>query len=90
MCNCKDRESRLLGLSLIEECVEFYNTGNISVSVWSPFTLNEEYDWYSFLHIGINDINYKFGTVLYYLLLNRRFYENLHTTYYLIEHDQNN
>ena len=90
MCDSKDLESRLLGLSLMNECVEFWNTGNISVSVWSPFTLNEEYDWYSFLNIGINDINYKFGTVLYYLLSKHRFYENLHTTYYLIENDQSN
>lgn len=91
MCNSKDLESRLLGLSLMNECVEFWDTRNISVSVWSPITLNEKYDWYLFLEIGINDINYKFGTILHSLLLNHRFYEfNRDTTYYLIENDQSN
>ena len=91
MCDSKDLESRLLGLSLMNGCVEFWNTGNISVSVLSPFILNEKYDWYSFLNIGINDINYKFGTILHSLLLNRRFYEFNHgATYYLIENDQSN
>jgi hypothetical protein len=91
MCDSKDLESRLLGLSLMNECVEFWNTGNISVLVWPPSTLNGKYDWYSFLNIGINDINYKFGTMLHSLLLNRRFYEvNRGATYYLIENDQNN
>ena len=91
MCDSKDLESRLLGLSLMNECVEFWNAGNISVLIWPPSTSNKKYDWYSFLEIGINDPNYKFGTILHSLLLNHRFYEFNHgTTYYLIENDQSN
>lgn len=90
MLDSKDFESRLLGLSLMDECVEFYNTINISVLIRSSFTDEMKCDWHSFLNTGINDINYKFGTVLYYLLSEHRFYKSPHTTYYLKEDDQSN
>jgi hypothetical protein len=90
MCNSKDIESRLLGLSLLEECTEFLlNTCNVSVLVKHFYGGECKYSWHTFVEIGIKAPEFEFGTVLYNLLYNR-FYKLRTITYKLIENDQSN
>jgi hypothetical protein len=90
MCNSKDIESRLLGLSLLEECTEFLlNTCNVSVLVKHFYGGECKYSWHTFVKIGIKAPEFEFGTVLYNLLYNR-FYKLKTITYKLIENDQSN
>lgn len=90
MCNCKDLESRYLGLSLIEGCVEHLNTGNIIIKVVFSDKTTYQYDWFEFIDICANYFNYdSFGNVLYNLLY-RGIYKEYSTTFILKENDQSN
>jgi hypothetical protein len=89
MCDSKDIESRLLGLSLLEECAEFLNTCNLSVLVKHFYGGECKYSWHTFVEIGIKAPEFKFGTVLYNLLYDG-FYKWKTITYKLIEDDQSN
>lgn len=73
MCNSKDIESRLLGLSLLEECVEHLNCGTLCAKLEYIDKSVDLYEWPEFIKIGINAINYKFGDDLYGLI-SRGFY----------------
>lgn len=68
MCNAKDRESRLLGLSLLEECVEYLNCGKLYAKLEFSDKSVDLYEWSEFIKIGINAIYYKFGDDLYGLI----------------------
>lgn len=90
MCNSKDLESRYLGLSLLEGCVEHLNTGNIIIKVIFPEKTIYQYDWFEFIDICVNCSNYdSFGNVLYNLLY-QGIYKEYSTIFILKENDQSN
>ena len=72
MCDSKDLESRLLGLSLLDGCTEFLNTGNILVLVEHFYGGKGKFNWHRFIEIGINAPEFEFGTLLYNLLYNKK------------------
>ena len=68
MCNSKDLESRYLGISLMNECVEHLNCPNLGVR-WTFRGMESLYEWHRYIETGINFPDYKFGDELYQLLL---------------------
>ena len=69
MCNSKDLESRYLGISLMNECVEHLNCTNLTVQViHNSDDILGLFEWSEFIEIGINVIDYKFGSALYDLI----------------------
>lgn len=88
ICNSIDIESRYLGLSLLEECIEFLNPINVSVLIYS-YSYQSSFSWYKFIEIYVQDVKFNFGTVLYNLLY-YGFYTINTITYKLIENDQSN
>ena len=76
MCNSRDLESRYLGISLMNECVEHLNCTNLTVQVIHHSNdIIGLYEWSEFIEIGINVINYKFGNDLYDLI-SRGYYKS--------------
>lgn len=69
MCNSRDIESRYLGISLMNECVEHLNCTSLTVQVVHHPGDIDLYEWNKFIEIGIDAINYKFGNDLYDLIL---------------------
>lgn len=61
MCNSRDIESRYLGLSLMNECVEHLNCSDLRVKITHVDRSVERYVWSKFIEIGINSCYYKFG-----------------------------
>lgn len=68
MCNSRDIESRYLGLSLLEGCVEHLNTTNLKVKTEYSDGSVDLYEWPKFIEIGINAQYYKFGNDLFDLI----------------------
>lgn len=90
MCNSIDIESRLLGLSLLNECVEYLNTENIIMEVIFPDKIIDQFDWFEFIDICVNCSDYdSFGNLLYDLLY-RGIHEDDSITCILKENDQSN
>lgn len=80
MCNSRDIESRYLGISLMNECVEHLNCSNVTVQiVYSPGDI-DMYEWNKFIEIGINATNYKFGNDLYNLISQGYYKSGLYCT----------
>lgn len=90
MCNSRDIESRLLGLSLLNGCVKYLNTENIILEVILPEKTIYQYDWFEFIDACINFPDYNaFGDVLYDLL-SRGIHKKDSITCTLKENDQSN
>mgnify|MGYP006874624770 CR=1 FL=1 len=90
MCNSRDIESRLLGISLLNGCVEYLNTGNIIIEAIFPEKIIYQYDWFEFIDACVNCSDYdSFGNLLYYLLY-RGIYKECSITCILKENDQSN
>ena len=90
MCNSIDIESRYLGISLMNECVEHLNSPNLSCKM-KRFNGDESlYTWDRYLEMGINSVCYKFGNELYELLLRRYYTTPSGLKIILIENDQSN
>lgn len=68
MCNSRDIESRYLGLSLLEECIEYFNWENLIVKIVHINGMVDLYEWSKFIEIGINVQYYKFGNDLFDLI----------------------
>ena len=87
MCNSKDLESRYLGISLMNECVEHLNCTNLTVQVIRHSNdIIDIYEWSEFIEIGINVIDYKFGNDLYDLI-SRGYYKSGFGTIMRLIHD---
>lgn len=86
MCNSKDLESRYLGISLMNECVEHLNFPNLSrkLLVVDNGCL---YNWNEYIETGINAIWYKFGDELYELLSQGHYHPLTGLEVTLIEND---
>lgn len=69
MCNSRDIESRYLGISLMNACVEHLNSLKLRVEIIHIDENIDLYEWSKFIEIGINSVCYKFGNELYELLL---------------------
>jgi hypothetical protein len=87
MCNSKDLESRYLGISLMNECVEHLNCPNLSCKM-KGFNGGEAlYNWDRYIEMGINSVCYNFGNELYELLLRGCHITPSGLKVTLIEHD---
>lgn len=90
MCNSKDLESRYLGISLMNECVEFLNSPKLRAEIIHIDGNIDLYDWSKFIEIGINAVRYKFGNELYELLLRGYYTTPSGLKMILLEDDQSN
>lgn len=90
MCNSKDLESRYLGISLMNECVEHLNCPNLTVKM-ERFDGDEFlYSWDRYIEMGINSVCYKFGNELYDLIFRGYYKTPSGIKIMLIENDQSN
>jgi len=91
MCNSRDIESRYLGLSLMEECTEYFHWENLVVKIVHFGGRVDLYEWPKFIEIGINAQYYEFGDDLFDLIF-RGYCENIPHGFkmVLIEDDKSN
>lgn len=90
MCNSIDTESRYLGISLMNECVEHSNSTNLSCKMKRVNGDEFLYNWHRYIEMGINSPCYKFGNELYELLLRGHYTTTSGLKLTLIEDDQSN
>ena len=91
MCNSIDIESRYLGISLMDECVEYLNCGKLHVKIEYFDKSVDMYEWNKFIEIGINNQYYKkFGDDLFHLIFRGCYTTSKGFRLRLIENDQSN
>lgn len=90
MCNSKDVESRYLGISLMNECVEHLSRIKLNAKIEHVDKSIDLYKWSEFIEIGINAYDYKFGDDLYDLISRGYYISPSGFKITLIEDDQSN